>query len=341
MAALVIALSPAVFAQSSGPYRITHTYTLGGDGSWDYVVPDPASHRVFIGRQNRVMVVDENHGTLLGEVAGINGAHGTAIATGTGHGFATSGNDRSVVMFDLNTYKALGRIPAAEDADAVIYDPSSKRVFTFNGDAHSSTVIDPATGTLVTNVPLPGKPEYGASSGDGKVYANLTDISEVAEIDVKTLSVTRHWSTAPCKQPVSMAIDTVHQRLFSGCRGGTMMAISDYDAGKIVATVPIGQGVDGAGFDPATGDAFASAADGTLTVIHEDAPDKYRVVQTLQTAQGARNMGLDPITHKIFVVSAKFGPPPAAGTNGRRGRPPVLPGTFEMMVIERSAFGKE
>ena len=330
----VFTLASAVLAQPTGTYRITQTFPLGGDGSWDYVVPDPASHRVFVGRQNRVMVVDENNGKLLGEVPDIHGAHGTAIAPGTGHGFATSGNDGTVVMFDLSTYKPLGRIPAAEDADAIIYDPASQRVFTFNGDAHSSTVIDPAAGKLVTNVTLPGKPEYGASSADGKVYANLTDISEVAEIDTKTLTVTRHWATDGCKQPVSMAIDTAHQRLFSGCRSG-VMAISNYRDGKVVATVPIGQGVDGAGFDPASGDAFASAADGTLTVLHEDSPDAYRVIQTLHTATGARNMGLDPVTHKIFVVSAKFGPAPAPGPNGRRGRPPVLPGTFEMMVIGR------
>ena len=207
----------SAFAQSAPVYRVTHTYMLGGDGGWDYVVPDPPEHRVFIGRQNRVMVVDADNGKLLGEVTGINGAHGTAIATGTGHGFATSGNDQSVVMFDLKTFKALGRIPAAEDADAIIYDPASNRVFTFNGDAHSSTVIDPVAGKLITNIPLGGKPEYGASAGDGKVYANLTDTSEVVEIDAKTATVTRRWPTAPCKQNVSMAIDAAHHRLFSGC----------------------------------------------------------------------------------------------------------------------------
>ena len=201
-------------------YRITHTYTLGGEGSWDYVVSDPPNHRLFIARQNRVMVVDEDKGTLLGEVTGINGAHGTAVAESTGHGFATSGNDQSVVMFDLKTFKVLGRIPAAEDADAIIYDGASNRVFTLNGDAHSSTVIDPKAGRLITNLPLGGKPEYGASAGDGKVYANLTDISEVVEIDAKSATVARRWSTAPCKQPVSMAIDTAHHRLFSGCRSG-------------------------------------------------------------------------------------------------------------------------
>src|SRR5262249_47482686 len=171
----------------------------------------------------------------------------------TGHGFATSGNDRAVVMFDLKTFKVLGRIPAAEDADAIIYDGASNRVFTFNGDAHSSTVIEPSAGTLITNVPMGGKPEYGASSGDGKVYANLTDTSEVVEIDAKTATVGRRWSTAPCRQPVSMAIDTVHHRLFSGCRSG-VLAVSDYQVGKVITTLPIGAGVDGAGYDPGASD---------------------------------------------------------------------------------------
>jgi len=323
--ALTLAAAAPLFAQS---YRITHTYTLGGDGRWDYVVPDPANHRLFIARQTRVMVVDEDSGKLLGEVTGIQGAHGTALAPASGHGFATSGNDQSVVMFDLKTFKTLGRIPAAEDADAIIYDSASNRVFTFNGDAHSSTVIDPA-GKLITNIPLGGKPEYGASAGDGKVYANLTDTSEVVEIDAKTATVVRRWSTAPCRQPVSMALDTAHHRLFSGCRSG-LMAISDYQAGKVVATVPIGKGVDGAGFDAASGNAFASNADGTLTVIHQDTQDQYHVVENLPTAQGARNMGLDPTNHRVFLVSAKFGPPPAGG------RAPVLPGTFTLMVVERA-----
>src|SRR5437870_1499339 len=291
---MLTAVAPLVAQpSSSSSYRITHTYTLAGDGGWDYIVPDPSNHRLFIGRQNRVMVVDEDNGMLLGEVTGIQGAHGTALAEGTGHGFATSGNDQSVVMFDVKTFKVLGRIPAAEDADAIIYDSASNRVFTFNGDAHSSTVIDPRAGTLITNIPLGGKPEYGASAGDGKVYANLTDTSEVVEIDAKTATVARRWSTAPCRQPVAMAIDTARHRLFSGCRSG-VMAVSDYQAGKLVATVPIGMGVDGAGFDAASGDAFAANADGTLNVIHQDTPDQYHVIENVQTPQAARNMGLDP-----------------------------------------------
>ncbi len=328
---LTLSILVSVLAYSASSYHVTHTYALGGDGGWDYIVPDPPNHRLFIGRQNRVMVVDEDNGSLLGEITGINGAHGTALAPETGHGFATSGNDGSVVMFDLKTLKVLGRLPAAEDADAVIFDGASNRVFTFNGDAHSSTVIDPREGTLITNIPLGGKPEYGASAGDGKVYANLTDTDEIVEIEAKTAKVTRRWATTPCRQPVSMAIDTVHHHLFSGCRSG-VMAISDYQAGKVVATVPIGTGVDGAGYDAASGDAFASCADGTLTVIHQDSPDHYRVAETIQTPQGSRNMGLDPSNHRVFVVSAKFGEAPA----GSRRRP-VLPGSFSLIVIERDS----
>jgi DNA-binding beta-propeller fold protein YncE len=258
----------------------------------------------------------------------VHGAHGTAIALNTGHGFATSSSDQSVVMFDAKTFKVLSRIPAAEDADAIIFDAPSNRIFTMNGDANSSTVIDPVAGKQIKNLPLGGKPEYAVSTGDGKVYANLTDKSEVVEIDTKTATVSRRWSTALCKQPVSMAIDTVHHRLFSGCRSG-VMAVSDYQAGKVVATIPIGIGVDGAGYDPASGNAFASNADGTLTVIHQDSPDQYHVLQEVITPVGSRNMGLDPTNHRVFVVSAKFGPAPSAG---RRGA--VLPGTFTLITIE-------
>jgi outer membrane protein assembly factor BamB len=326
----IAALLAVPVAAQSPSYRVTHTYTLGGDGFWDYVVPDPPNHRLFIARQTRVMVVDEDTGKLLGEVTGINGAHGTAIAPSTGHGFATAGNDQGVVMFDLKTFAPMKKIPAAEDADAIVYDAVSNRVFTLNGDAHSSTVIDPREGTLVTSIPLGGKPEYSAAAGDGKVYANLTDTSEIVEIDAKTATVSRRWPTAPCRQPVSMAIDTAHKRLFSGCRSG-VLAVSDYQNGKLVTTLPIGMGVDGAGYDARSSDVFASNADGTLTVIHQDSADQYHVQETLMTPVGSRNMGLDPTNHRVFVVSAKFGAPPATG----RGRGAVEPGTFALMVIEK------
>ena len=319
----------AILDAQSASYRIARTYALGGEGSWDYIVPDPPNHRLFIARQTRVMVVDEDSGKLLGEVKGINGAHGTAIAAASGRGFATSGADQSVVMFDAKTFETLGRLPAAEDADAILFDSASNRVFTLNGDAHSSTVIDPA-GKVITNIPLGGKPEYGVSAGDGKVYANLTDTSEVVEIDARSATVARRWSTEPCRQPVSMAIDVLHHRLFSGCRSG-VLAVSDYQAGRVVSTQPIGMGVDGAGYDAAAGDVFASNADGTLTIIHQDSADRYHVSQTVETPQYSRNLGLDPTTHRVYVAAAKFGPAPAGG----RGRGPLVPDSFSILVIEK------
>ena len=329
--ALVLTLTVTpLLAQSSAPYKITQTYPLGGNGSWDYIIPDPPNHRVFIGRQDRVMVVDENTGKLLGEVTGIKGAHGTAIVDATGHGFATSGTDESVVIFDLKTFKVVDRIHTAEDTDAIIYDSASNRVFTSNGDAHSLTAIDPQAGKVIAQIPLGGKAEYMVSAGDGKVYVNLTDKAEVVEVDAKAGTVSRRWSTAPCTLPVSMAIDTKNHRLFSGCRSN-MMAVSDYQAGKVVATVPIGAGNDGLSFDAVSGDVFASNADGTLTVIHEDTPDRYHVIQTLQTGPASRNLGLNPTNHRVYVAAAKFGPPPAGGT----GRGAMVPGSFTLMVIER------
>jgi len=328
---LVLALTTttSLVAQSTSHYRVTQSFPLGGDGGWDYIIPDQATHRIYIARENRLMVVDAASGKLAGEVTGINGAHGTAIVAKSGHGFATAGEDQAVVMFDLKTLKALGKTPAAEDADAILFDEVSNRVFTMNGDANSSTVIDASTGKLITNIPLKGKPEYAVSAGDGKIYANLEDKDEIVEIDAKRATVIRRWSTAPCKLPVPMAIDKANHRLFSGCRSG-VMAVSDYVAGKVITTLPIGKGVDGAAYDLKTHDAFASNADGTLTVIHQDSADRYRVVQTLTTPLGSRNMGIDPGTRRVYVASAKFGTVPP----GSKRKAPVLPGTFTLLQIE-------
>jgi len=323
------------FALKAQTYEVTHTFTVGGTGGWDYVFPDPPTHRLFVARSNRLMVVDMNDGHLIAELPGLNGAHGVAMAPGTGHAFATSGEDSSVVMFDAKTYKTLAKIHAADDADAIIYDPATKHIFTMNGDANSSTVIDPRTGTAIATIPLGGKPEEGQSARDGMIYANLTDSSRIVEVDAKNARLTgKSWSTAPCKNPVSLAIDTQRQRLFSGCRNG-MMAISDYKNGRVVATAPVGRGVDGGGYDPVKRDAYTSNGDGTLTVVHQDTPDTYHVVDNVATTQGARTMTIDPATHRIYTVSAKFGPVPAesTATNPRR-RPPILPGTFMVIVVE-------
>jgi DNA-binding beta-propeller fold protein YncE len=325
----------SVSAQSShGGYHVARQIKLGGDGRWDYVTVDTVRNRLFIARQTRIMVVDPASGKLLGEIPGLDGAHGVALDYGTGHGFATSGRDGSVTMFDLGTLKVLGKTPAADDADAILYDPVSKDVFTFNGDAHSATVIDPASGKAEGNIDLGGKPEFGVTAGDGKLYVNIEDRAEIAEIDAAAHRVRRRWPLGPCTEPTGLAIDRVHHRLFSGCHNG-LMAISDATNGKVIGTVPIGQGVDGNGFDPATGLAFASNGEGTLTVVHEDTPSTFRVVSNVPTHRGARTMALDERTHRIYTVTADLGaaPPPTAGEP--HPRPRVVPGSFTLLILER------
>ncbi|HEX4561380.1 MAG TPA: hypothetical protein VH113_06055 [Gemmatimonadales bacterium] len=310
-------------------YAITHTYKLGGDGGWDYLALDTAGHRLFIARQDRVMVVDPATGKLLAEIPGLNRAHGIAFAYAEGHGFATSGADSTVTMFDLKSLQILKRTKAAIDDDAVLYDPATSHIFTMNGDAKSSSVLDARTGDLIGNIGLGGGPEFGVSAGDGKLYVNIEDASEIVEVDAAAMKVTRRWSIKPCESPSGLAIDRAHHRLFSGCRNGTM-GISDAQAGKLVTTVPIGRGVDACRFDAGTGLAFASNGDGTLTVIHEDSPERYSVVGNITTMRGARTMEVDLATHRVFTVSAEFGPLPA----GQR-RPPVLPGTFALLELDR------
>ena len=320
---------------AAGPYHIAHRYTVGGEGGWDYLALDTAGNRLFVTRSDRVMVLDPASGRVLGEIPGLQRGHGVAFAYPTGHGFVTSGADSTVTMFDLKTLKVLGHTIAAVDDDAVLYDPASRRVFTFNGDANSASVIDAASGQRIGSIALGGKPEFGVSAGDGKLYVNIEDRSEVVELDARAMRVLRRWPLAPCESPSGLAIDAAHHRLFSVCHN-KVMAVSDVVAGRVVASAPIGSGVDAARFDAGTEDAFASNGDGTLTVVHEDAPDRYRVVQTIPTAVGARTMELDPRTHRLYTVTARFGPAPAAAPGAtRRPRPPMLPGTFELLVLER------
>ena len=314
-------------------YHVLAAHTLGGDGGWDYLALDTAGHRLFIARQNRVMVVDPDRGTVLGEIPGFHGAHGVAFSYTTGRGFVTSGADSTVTIFDLATLRVLGHTMVDVDDDAILYDPASTHIFTMNGDAGTSSVIDAATGKRLGTIPLGGKPEFGVSDGDGKVYVNLEDKGAIVELDAKAMKVIRTWSIAPCESPTGLAIDIAHQRLFSVCRN-KLMAISDASAGKLVTTVPIGSGVDAARFDAATGDAFASNGEGSLTVVHESSPNKFETVQTVPTMTGARTMELDLGNHRVYVVGAKFGAAPAQPTaSNPRRRPPMVPGSFTLVVL--------
>jgi DNA-binding beta-propeller fold protein YncE len=321
--------------EAKGPgYHVARTFTLAGEGGWDYLTLDTASNRLFIGRSDRVMVVDPSSGTVLGEVSGLDRAHGVAIDYAAGRAFATSGADSTVVAFDPGTLKVLGRTKVDIDDDAILFDPATGHVFTFNGDAHTASVIDPTSGKLVGTIDLGAKPEFGVSDGRGHVYVNLESTSQVAEIDASTRKVIRKWSLAPCESPSGLAIDTEHHVLFSGCHN-QVMAMSDAVAGKVVASVPIGRGVDACRYDAGTGLAFASTGDGGITVVREESPTEFEVVQTVETRPGARTMELDPKTHRLYTVTARFGPAPAAGPGQRRRRPSMVPGSFTLLVLQR------
>jgi YVTN family beta-propeller protein len=332
--ALALLLSTLTAAGTGPGYHVLKTFVVGGTDGWDYVALDSMHHRLFVARQTRVIVLDPTSGKLLGEVTGLNGAHGTAFAYDLNRGFATSGRDNTVTMFNLDTYEVLGRLKADEDADAVLYDPATKRIYTMNGDAGTSTVIDPAAGKVVGTIRLGGKPEFAVSAGDGMLYANLEDKASIAEIDAKAMKVVREWPMAPCTSPTGLAIDRQHHRLFSGCRN-RVMAISDARQGRLLATVPIGAGVDASAYDPGTGFAFSSNGDGTLTVVAEQAPGQFSVAETVPTMTGARTMALEPTTHMLYLVGAQFGPLPDSAPGTGRRRPPVLPNSFALLVVGR------
>jgi len=280
------------------------------------------------------MVVDPDSGKTLDEIPETPGIHGVALAPDLGRGFTSNGRESMVTIFDLKTLKPIQKVKTGDTPDAIAYDPKSRRVFTFNARGHSASAIDAATGTLVGEVPLGGKPEFAVSDGKGHIYANIEDKNEMAVIDPDKLTVTARWPLAPCEEPSGLAFDQEHHRLFAGC-SNKMMTIVNADTGHVVTTIPIGQGVDANAFDPGTQLAFSSNGEGTLTVVHEDAPDKYLVLGNVETARGARTMALDPKTHTIYLVTAKFGPKPAPTADNPRARPPMLPGTFELLIVPK------
>lgn len=315
-------------------YHVTKTYKLGGDGGWDYLTFDPASNRLYISRSTHVIVIDADSGRPVGDILDTPGVHGIALAPEFGRGFVSNGREGTVSVFDLNSLKVLNKIKVGENPDAILYDPASKRVFTFNGRSDDVTAIDAAKGEVVGTIKVDGKPEFAASDAKGEIFVNIEDKSELMALDPNKLEVKSRWPLAPCEEPSGLAIDRKHRRLFSGC-GNKVMAVVDADSGKLVSSLPIGGGVDAAAFDPETGLAFASCGEGVLTVVREDSPDKFSVAESVPTKRGARTMALDPAKHRIFLVTAEFGPPPAPTADQPRPRPAILPDSFVVMVVDK------
>ena len=326
------AASPSATGKSG--YHLIKKVKLGGEGGWDYLTADSASRRLFISRGTHVMVVNADEGKVLGDIPNTSGVHGIALVADMNKGFTSNGKTATSTVFDMKTLQPLGEATTEKNPDAIIYDPASKRVFTFNGGSDSATAIDAATGKAVGTIALGGGPEFAASDGKGHVFVNLEDKSQLVKFDPVTLKVEKTWPLAPCESPSGLAIDAEHEILIVGCHN-KMMAFVDGSSGTVIGTVPICQGVDANRFDPATGFAFASCGDGTVTVAHEDSKDKFTVVDTIQTQRGARTMELDTSNHNLYLVSADFGPTPAATPEHPRPRPPMIPDTFTLLILGR------
>lgn len=334
ISALLILAGEGLRAASPHPgpsgYHVVKTIPVTGEGGWDYLIVDANTRRLYFSHATRVLVFDADSHAQVGEIPDTQGVHGIALAPELGRGFTSNGRAGTVTIFDLKTLKTLGSVKAGTNPDAIIYDGVTKHVFAFNGRSKDATVINAADGSVVSTIAIGGKPEFAVSDGKGSIYVNVEDTSELLHIDAQKMSVLHRWPLAPCKEPSGLAMDLKARRLFSVC-DNEMMAVVDADSGKIVATPKIGEGPDAAAFDPSANYVLSSNGEsGTLTVIHEDAPDKYSVVENVATKKGARTMALDLKNHNIFLPAAEM-IPPAAGQKW----PSVKPGTLEFLLLSK------
>jgi YVTN family beta-propeller protein len=313
------AMLGAATAHGADAYRFSKEIQVGGPSSWDYLSVDAAGRRAYVSHGTEVVVIDIDKDAVAGTIKDTPGVHGMAVAPDLGRGVTSNGRENKASVVDLKTLDTIMKVPTGQNPDGMLYEPSHHEVYLFNGRSDSATVIDVQSGKVTATIELGGKPEFGAADPElGRVFDNLEDKSEVVAIDIAKHEVVNHWPIAPGEEPSGMAIDTAHHRLFLGC-GNKMMIMLDATSGKVAGSVPIGQGVDANAFDPGTQLAFASCGDGTVTIAHEDAPDKLTVVQTLKTQRGARTMALDPATHKIYL------------SQGDR----KTPDTFKILVYEK------
>jgi YVTN family beta-propeller protein len=325
---LTILASAAALAAPGG-YRVTNEIKVGGAGGWDYLTVDSGARRLYVSHATKVVVIDMDGGKVVGEIPDTPGVHGIAIAPELNKGFVSNGRGNNVTIFDLKTLKSLGQIPTGQNPDAIQYEPVSGKLYTFNGKSNDATAIDAKTGKVEGTIKMGGKPEFSAADGKGKIYVNIEDTAEIVEIDAAKMKETKRYSIKPCESPSGLAMDTVKRRIFSVCEN-EIMAISDPDSGKVVATPATGKGTDGAGFDPGSGLAFSSNGDdGKMTVIQEKG-GKWTVVENATTKKGARTMTVDPKTHNLYLPAAEMAPL-AAGAK----RPSAVPGSFEILVMNK------
>ena len=328
-AALLAFAALPVLAQT--PYTVQDKWTIGGEGGWDYLLADSGAHRLYITHGNRVEVVDTTTGKAIGAITGLKGTHGVALDEEGKFGYISDGGANAVIVFDRTSLATVASIPAGTNPDGIAYEPVTKTVWAFNGRSKDATVIDTASRKVVATIALPGKPEFPQADGTGQVFDNIEDKNEIVRLDAHTLKVTATWPLDGLESPSGLAIDRSGKHLFAVC-DGKKMAVVDYTTGKVIAKPDIGDGPDAAGFDPKTKLAFSSNGDGTLSVVDGTT---FKTIQTLKTEPRARTMTLDPATGKVYLVTAKFGPAPAATAENPRPRPTVLPNSFTVVVAGR------
>jgi DNA-binding beta-propeller fold protein YncE len=333
---LLCALAALSVAQAAGTphYRITHQAPLPGDEGWDYLAFEQGGSRLFVAHGSRVLVVDTQKLAVAGEIDDTAGVHGIALAPDLNRGYVSAGRAGTVVVFDLRSLARLKEIKVTGDnPDAILYDPASQRVFTFNGRGRNATAIDARTDAVLGTIALDAKPEFAVSDGKGRIFVNLEDKNSVAVIDAAKLAVVSVWPVSGCEEPSGLALDAAHGRLLPAC-GNKVMAVLDTATGRELGTAPIAGGVDAAAFDPGTGLAFASCGEGALTVVRTGPTGRPEVAESATTQRGARTMALDLATHRVFLVTADFGPAPAASAAEPHPRPARIPGTFRLLVLE-------
>ena len=323
--------------QSKAPveagYHLIKMVPMADGGRWDYLSIDSAARRLYVGRLDRVMVIDIDTYTVVGEIANTPGVHRAAVIPELKRGFTSNGKANTLTVFDPVTLKTTGEIKVGENPDWFMYDPASHRIFTSNGKSQDLSAVDPASSTVAGTVPLGGRPETAASDEKGTIYVNIEDTSEIAVVDPVKLTVKARWPLAPCEEPTGLAIDNKNDRLFVACGGNEMMAVVNTLTGLVVSTQTIGEDADAIVFEPSTGYLFASNSDKTLTVLHADSPDKVSVVQTVATRGGARTLALDTKTHRLFLMSAEYGPAPAPTPENPKTYPVVVPGSVQLLVL--------
>ena len=326
----------AAATQPAQDMAVLQRWKLGGVGGWDYLALDAAGRRLFLTRADHVDVVNTDSGKIIGTIPNTQGVHGIALAEDSNRGYTSNGKADSVTVFDLASLKVIKEAPLpGHNPDAILYEPTGKHVFTFNGKSKDVTVLDATSLAVVATLPVPGKPEFAADDGAGHIFVNIeSEPGQMVVIDTRSLTIKATWTLPGCASPTGLTIDRVHRRLFSVC-DDKVMAVTDADTGKQVAKVMVGEGPDAAAFDAKRGLVFSSNSDGTLSVVKQESPDRYTVVQSVATQKGARTMAADSDHGKIYLVSSDFGPPPAATPDHPHPRPTPLPDTFVVMVVSK------